>query len=75
MNIHTKLVSVLVNEDLRREKREKHVNPYRIALFLEALNDAESREDLAQGIRDRFERGYLRKKLLKAAGIAPGEND
>lgn len=60
---HAALVSVLIARDTQESKT--HKNPYRIGLFLEALERAEKQGDLREGLKACFE-GSLLKALLKA---------
>jgi hypothetical protein len=65
MNLHDKMVNILAKEDMKMEQRG-NINHHRIALFLEALENAEKNpKGIALGIQESFEPPLL-DKLQKA---------
>lgn len=67
MTQHEKMVSILVAEDVRLEKKEGR-NTYRIGHYLEALEYAENHpKGIEYGLTAAFV-GSLRAKLIKAIG-------
>ena len=71
---HMILVNILSKEDLRLRKQEDKrgglPNPYRIGLFLKALDRAENNSDgIEAGLSDAFTHSRLRDKLRKSIGL------